>query len=110
RLLRLAATGVLRAAREGHGRGNDRSLRHRLPAVPAGAAAGGGAHVTAAVMTPAEQAGVVDLTPQLVSELMHRVANDGERWLEQVGGTGYCSHPIRLSGSVHHVDRATGEV
>jgi hypothetical protein len=32
------------------------------------------------------------------------------RWQEQVAATGYCAHPIRLSGRTMHVDRATGEV
>jgi hypothetical protein len=33
-----------------------------------------------------------------------------DRWQEQVAATGYCAHPIRLSGRTMHVDRATGEV
>jgi hypothetical protein len=32
------------------------------------------------------------------------------RWQEQVAATGYCAHPIRLTGRTMHVDRATGEV
>ena len=32
------------------------------------------------------------------------------RWQEQVAATGYCAHPIRLSGRTMHVDQATGEV
>jgi hypothetical protein len=61
-------------------------------------------------VNPAELAGVPSVTPGIVTELVHRVANDGERWLEQVAATGHCSHPIRLSGSVRHIDKRTGEV
>ena len=32
------------------------------------------------------------------------------RWQEQLAATGYCAHPIRLSGRTIHVDQATGEV
>jgi len=32
------------------------------------------------------------------------------RWQEQVAATGYCAHPIRLTGRTMHVDQATGEV
>jgi hypothetical protein len=32
------------------------------------------------------------------------------RWQEQIAATGYCAHPIRLSGRTMHVDRTTGEV
>jgi hypothetical protein len=60
--------------------------------------------------TPAELAGVSAVTPAVVKELVHRAAHDGERWLEQVAATGHCSHPIRLSGSVRHIDKQSGEV
>jgi hypothetical protein len=59
--------------------------------------------------SPAVLAGVTEVTPRLHDELVHRVAHEGMRWLEQVESTGFCSHPVRLAGSVHHVDRATGE-
>jgi hypothetical protein len=48
----------------------------------------------------------------LVPELLRR-AQDPEvfgRWAEQVAGTGYCQHPIRLSGQQSRVDTGTGEV
>jgi hypothetical protein len=32
------------------------------------------------------------------------------RWQEQVAATGYCAHPIRLTGRTMHVDQTTGEV
>jgi replication initiator protein RepSA len=60
--------------------------------------------------SPAELAGVTAITPTLHDELVHRAANDGLRWLEQVEHAGYCRHPIRLSGSVRHIDKASGEV
>jgi hypothetical protein len=59
--------------------------------------------------TPAALAGVTEVTPRLHDELVHRVANEGLRWLEQVEATGFCSRPVRLAGTIHHVDRATGE-
>src|SRR5207249_9248936 len=95
-----------RDTRPGHGRWDRRPCCHPVPCLPAGDAKGRAAVSASA----AELAGVVDLTPRLVDELVWRAANDGERWLEQVGATGYCSHPIRLSGSVRHVDRQTGEI
>jgi hypothetical protein len=61
-------------------------------------------------MSAAELAGVGALSPRLVSELVHRTANDGERWLDQVAHAGHCCRPIRLSGSVRHADKRTGEV
>jgi hypothetical protein len=30
------------------------------------------------------------------------------RWDAQVQRTGYCAHPVRLSGTITHIDRATG--
>lgn len=48
----------------------------------------------------------------LVSELLRR-AQDPEafgRWTERVAGTGYCQHPIRLSGQHSQVATDTGEV
>src|SRR4051812_23267893 len=32
------------------------------------------------------------------------------RWRQQLASTGYCSHPIRLSGSRTVVDAGTGEI
>jgi replication initiator protein RepSA len=60
--------------------------------------------------TPAELAGISEVTPRIHDELVHRVANEGQRWLDQVESTGFCSHPIRLAGTVRHQDKATGEV
>jgi hypothetical protein len=60
--------------------------------------------------TPAELAGITEVTPRIHNELVHRVANEGQRWLDQLESTGYCSHPIRLAGTVRHQDKATGEV
>ena len=50
--------------------------------------------------------------PSLVArDLVHRAAGPQlGRWQEQVAATGYCAHPIRLTGRTMHVDQATGEV
>jgi hypothetical protein len=46
-----------------------------------------------------------------VAEALARAANPAryDRWEQLVAQTGYCSHPVRLSGRVTAVDRATGE-
>jgi hypothetical protein len=50
--------------------------------------------------------------PSLVAQdLVHRATGPQlGRWQEQVAATGYCAHPIRLTGRTMHVDQATGEV
>ncbi|HEX2809077.1 MAG TPA: replication initiator, partial [Kineosporiaceae bacterium] len=46
-----------------------------------------------------------------VAEALARAANPAryDRWEQLVAQTGYCAHPVRLSGRVSAVDRATGE-
>jgi hypothetical protein len=46
-----------------------------------------------------------------VAEALARAANPARfvRWEQLVAQTGYCAHPVRLSGRVTAVDRATGE-
>lgn len=48
----------------------------------------------------------------LVPELLRRAADPEAfgRWAEQVASTGYCQHPIRLSGQQSQVDIGTGEI
>jgi hypothetical protein len=48
----------------------------------------------------------------LVPELLRRAADPESfgRWSEQVAGTGYCQHPIRLTGQQSHVATDTGEL
>lgn len=48
----------------------------------------------------------------LASDVMARVGNPERytRWRQQLASTGYCSHPIRLSGSRTVVDAGTGEI
>lgn len=48
----------------------------------------------------------------LVPELLRRAQDPASfgRWAEQVAGTGYCQHPIRLSGQHSHVAADTGEL
>lgn len=33
-----------------------------------------------------------------------------ERWLERARSTGWCEHPVRLTGTTRHVDQSTGEI
>ncbi|CAN5400746.1 plasmid replication initiator protein [soil metagenome] len=44
--------------------------------------------------------------------VLARASNPGEfeRWIERARSTGWCEHPIRLTGATHHVDAATGEI
>ena len=48
----------------------------------------------------------------VVEELLHRVGDHDRfgRWSRLAAGTGYCTHPIRLSGHADTVDSRTGEV
>ena len=48
----------------------------------------------------------------LASDVIARVGNPERyaRWRQQLASTGYCSHPIRLSGSRTVVDAGTGEI
>ncbi|MDP8927470.1 MAG: replication initiation protein [Actinomycetota bacterium] len=54
--------------------------------------------------------GHLDDTP-LIRDLVTRGRDPSsyQRWADQVAHTGYCSHPIRLSGEVLDVDPETGE-
>ncbi|MGH2709132.1 MAG: replication initiator, partial [Actinomycetota bacterium] len=45
----------------------------------------------------------------LLWEVIER-APGHDRWMEQVAHTGYCEHPIRLSGRIAQVDKASGEI
>jgi hypothetical protein len=53
---------------------------------------------------------VGELLPGVVAEAIARAGPGYDRWMEQVAATGYCAHPVRLRGRVHHADPATGEV
>lgn len=48
----------------------------------------------------------------LASDVIARAGNPERytRWRQQLASTGYCSHPIRLSGSRTVVDAGTGEI
>jgi hypothetical protein len=52
---------------------------------------------------------VGDVLPGVVAEAIARAGHGYDRWAEQVAATGYCVHPVRLRGTVEHVDAATGE-
>ena len=56
-------------------------------------------------------AAAVDRPFGAVAESLARAADPArfDRWEQLVAQTGYCSHPVRLSGRVTAVDRATGE-
>jgi hypothetical protein len=45
----------------------------------------------------------------LLAEVIDR-AVDHDRWLDQVAHTGYCHHPVRLSGRIRQADKETGEI
>jgi hypothetical protein len=53
---------------------------------------------------------VGDLLPGVLQEVIDRAGPGYDRWIEQVAATGYCTHPVRLRGTVDHIDRDTGEV
>jgi hypothetical protein len=53
---------------------------------------------------------VGDVLPEVVAEAIARAGHSYDRWAEQVAATGYCTHPVRLRGTVEHADAATGEV
>jgi hypothetical protein len=53
---------------------------------------------------------VGELLPGVLQEVIGRAGPGYDRWMEQVAATGYCSHPVRLRGTVEHADPATGEV
>ncbi len=61
---------------------------------------------------PAVPVRVGELLPGVCRELVARAADPDryDRWSRLVASTGNCAHPIRLTGSVHRVDAATGEV
>jgi len=47
-----------------------------------------------------------------VDLVLARASDPGqfERWTERARSTGWCEHPIRLTGATHHVDAVTGEI
>jgi hypothetical protein len=53
---------------------------------------------------------VGELLPGVLAEVVDRAGQGYARWAEQVAATGYCTHPVRLRGTVEHADAATGEV
>ena len=53
---------------------------------------------------------VGELVPGVLAEVVERASRGYARWAEQVAGTGYCTHPVRLRGRVEHADAETGEV
>jgi hypothetical protein len=53
---------------------------------------------------------VGELLPSILQEVIDRAGAGYDRWMEQVGATGCCAHPVRLRGRVEHADRQTGEV
>jgi hypothetical protein len=53
---------------------------------------------------------VGELLPGVLHEVIDRAGPGYERWAEQVAATGYCTHPVRLRGTVDHADPQTGEV
>ena len=48
----------------------------------------------------------------LLRQILARTADEDSyrRWERQVATTGYCSHPVRLTGGFDAADRRTGEV
>ncbi len=56
--------------------------------------------------------GIGALLPGVHAELVRRAADAGayDRWSRLVAGTGNCARPVRLSGTVHRVDEASGEI
>jgi hypothetical protein len=53
---------------------------------------------------------VGELLPDVLAEVIDRAGHGYDRWAEQVAATGYCAHPVRLSGRVEHADQDTGEL
>jgi hypothetical protein len=53
---------------------------------------------------------VGELLPEVLQEVIDRAGPGYDRWAEQVAATGYCAHPVRLSGRVEQADPATGEL
>jgi len=53
---------------------------------------------------------VGELLPGVLAEVVDRAGPGYERWAEQVAATGYCTHPVRLRGRVHHADTSMGAV
>ena len=49
---------------------------------------------------------------RILGEVLERAADpeQWERFERQLRSTGYCRRPVRLSGQVDAIDRATGEV
>lgn len=45
-----------------------------------------------------------------LAELAAAVRADHDRWMSHVAGAAGCSHPIRLVGSVTHVEASTGRI
>lgn len=67
---------------------------------------------TSLVSAPVANAdGDIELSPAAGREVFARINRpDYRRWATQVGGTGGCSHPVRLVGASSTIDSATGEV
>ena len=65
-------------------------------------------------MTTVEQLGARrrarDAAAASPASLAASVRTDYDRWLSHVAGAAGCSHPIRLSGMVHHVEASTGRI
>jgi hypothetical protein len=53
---------------------------------------------------------VGEVVPEVLAEIVERAGPGYERWAEQVAATGYCTHPVRLRGTVDHADAQTGAV
>jgi hypothetical protein len=53
---------------------------------------------------------VGELLPGVLGEVVDRVGEGYDRWMELVAQAGYCHHPIRLAGRVEQADRESGEV
>ena len=65
----------------------------------------------APVLIDSTGAGAVPGTSTLHTELIRRAArSDYHQWLTSAAPAGGCSRPIRLTGRIHDVDTATGEV
>jgi hypothetical protein len=63
-----------------------------------------------ALATTTAEAGI-GLPPELLSDVLNLAASDDFRlWERQLARCGNCANPIRLQGSIEHVNPHTGEV
>jgi hypothetical protein len=47
----------------------------------------------------------------VVAEMLARATQpEYERWMRHIAGAAACSHPVRLSGQLHTIDKQTGEI